>query len=422
MKVLFYILCCLFTFPLISVATEQPPAICRIKTLEVVPADKTISLHWQKPAENTCKKIIIYRKSGINMADRNHKSMDEYQTLSKDTDSFIDKSVKPGLLYFYSIGGLSSEKKECIKSPVRVGIIKDLTPPESVSKVQAKIDKQSIITVQWKPAKEPDVVSYQIYRGVEKLSTLQPVAIVSKNEAPIFKDKVDPLSPFAFIYVVSAIDSSGNEGPMSLPTSIEVPDKRAPEKPFMTSLHPDRHKISLSWSPSPSPDVVGYNVYRSTDNWKTRLKLNKELITLPGYADREIKFGVKYSYYVTAVDKAGNESKDSGDYSCRSIVEDKIVAPEALKLRKNKLNTPQLHWKIMGNEVRGYLVERRPGGAKDFRQVSGLLKENIFVDTDKTSDIEIEYRLRALYKNGQISPPSDPVLWKASRKQEREKL
>jgi P pilus assembly chaperone PapD len=66
------------------------------------------------------------------------------------------------------------------------------------------------------------------------------------------------------------------------------------------------HSVFLSWNPSTSSDVVGYNVYRTTSPGPPFAKLVNS--TQLSYADETVKSGKTYTYVVTAVDSAGDES------------------------------------------------------------------------------------------------------------------
>src|SRR5215469_6291650 len=66
------------------------------------------------------------------------------------------------------------------------------------------------------------------------------------------------------------------------------------------------HSVLLSWNPSTSSDVVGYNVYRTTSPGPPFAKLVNS--TQLSYADDTVKSGKTYTYVVTAVDSAGDES------------------------------------------------------------------------------------------------------------------
>lgn len=70
------------------------------------------------------------------------------------------------------------------------------------------------------------------------------------------------------------------------------------------------HVVDLSWHPSSSTDVAGYNVYRGPDGklWK---KINVSLTASTVYSDSTAANSSAYYYAATAVDIKGNESKKS---------------------------------------------------------------------------------------------------------------
>lgn len=72
------------------------------------------------------------------------------------------------------------------------------------------------------------------------------------------------------------------------------------------------HTVTLSWTaPSPvggSGTVSGYNVYRSPSSATTYAKLNTSVNAGLTYTDASVSAGTSYSYCVTTVDTAGEES------------------------------------------------------------------------------------------------------------------
>jgi hypothetical protein len=67
------------------------------------------------------------------------------------------------------------------------------------------------------------------------------------------------------------------------------------------------HVVDVTWKASSSPDVAGYNLYRSLDgiNWK---RINTSLIASTLYTDSTVANGTTYYYAATAVDISGLES------------------------------------------------------------------------------------------------------------------
>jgi len=67
--------------------------------------------------------------------------------------------------------------------------------------------------------------------------------------------------------------------------------------------------VDLVWTADTEADLAGYNVYR-LDN-QTAHRINKELLRTPTFRDTSAPPGRTLTYYVTAVDLSGNESKAS---------------------------------------------------------------------------------------------------------------
>lgn len=84
------------------------------------------------------------------------------------------------------------------------------------------------------------------------------------------------------------------------------------------------HTVDLSWSPSASPNIAGYNIYRAiyTSACGGYSKINgSSLDTATHYSDSTVSGGTNYCYATTAV----NTSNEESGYS--NIVADVQVAP-----------------------------------------------------------------------------------------------
>jgi len=74
-----------------------------------------------------------------------------------------------------------------------------------------------------------------------------------------------------------------------------------------TGTSPTQHVVDLSWTAS--PDVIGYNIYRSTVSGGPYTMINTALDSATTYNDNTVASGTTYYYVVTAVNA---ESEDSG--------------------------------------------------------------------------------------------------------------
>lgn len=74
------------------------------------------------------------------------------------------------------------------------------------------------------------------------------------------------------------------------------------------------HKAMLTWTPSTSA-VVGYNIYKGTQNGGPYSKINTSTVTGPTYTDASVQSGLTYFYVVTSVTSSGLESVHSSQVS-----------------------------------------------------------------------------------------------------------
>jgi hypothetical protein len=70
------------------------------------------------------------------------------------------------------------------------------------------------------------------------------------------------------------------------------------------------HVVDLSWKPSKSPHIAGYNIYRGLNETKWE-KINASLIASTLYDDSTVANGSTYYYATTAVNIEGEESAKS---------------------------------------------------------------------------------------------------------------
>ena len=103
-------------------------------------------------------------------------------------------------------------------------------------------------------------------------------------------------------------------GPESGSVEFTYRDIFAPEEPSgLAAVLGDASdaSIDLSWEASSATDIAGYNVYRRDAGGVQ--KLTSEPVVAAAFRDKTAVAGVSYTYWVTAVDATGNESKPSGE-------------------------------------------------------------------------------------------------------------
>ena len=75
-------------------------------------------------------------------------------------------------------------------------------------------------------------------------------------------------------------------------------------------LAPATHSVYLSWNPSTSPDISGYNVYRAvyTNSCGSFSRINSDLALETLYTDSVVTSGASYCYTTTTVNAQKEES------------------------------------------------------------------------------------------------------------------
>ncbi|MDD5645122.1 MAG: glucoamylase family protein [bacterium] len=76
-------------------------------------------------------------------------------------------------------------------------------------------------------------------------------------------------------------------------------------------------RVFIIWEASGEKDVIGYNVYRSSDKGKTLKKLNDRPVGLELFKDLDVKYGDSYLYFVSVLDASLNESGKSAAASAK---------------------------------------------------------------------------------------------------------
>jgi hypothetical protein len=184
---------------------------------------------------------------------------------------------------------------------------------------------ESAISISWQPpaanidgSTPVNLLGFNVYRvaGSADIDSEAPL-----NDAPVsgtqFQDKEFKFGE-EYRYLVRSV-SLGTEGGQveslnSNSITVSARDTFPPAAPSGISVAPSPGSLGIFFSANQELDVAGYNIYRSTDpdlpkaQWN---KLNPALLTRTTFQDERVESGIRYYYYLTAVDQAGNVSPPS---------------------------------------------------------------------------------------------------------------
>lgn len=195
-------------------------------------------------------------------------------------------------------------------------------PPTLIAPAE---ETETAITIRWRPptanidgSTPVNLLGYNVYRTSQSQTEVSQTPI---NSALVTAaEYVDKNFQFGeqYNYIVRSVSlGTGGAQVESLNSNVVAVAPRdvyRPSAPSSITVAAAPGRLSLFFPANPERDVAGYNVYRSTDpnlpleRWT---KLNDALLTRTTFQDETVESGVKYYYYLTAVDTAGNTSAPS---------------------------------------------------------------------------------------------------------------
>jgi hypothetical protein len=217
--------------------------------------------------------------------------------------------------------------------------------PEAIGDLTANVTEPAV-ELRWSPparttsgAAIAALAGYRVYRAeVEpnaltsdpaKLKRKTPAELLGVSPMPAYRDAQIEFEK-TYLYTVRSVaqyEPDSVESADSQAVVLTLKDTFAPAAPknvvavYVPATGETPAHIELSWSISPEADAAGYHVYRSEQEGKAGTRLTRELLPTPTFRDMWEEAGRGYSYTVTAVDRAGNESPPSTPVSA--------VAPNA---------------------------------------------------------------------------------------------
>ncbi|WP_167286385.1 fibronectin type III domain-containing protein [Paraflavitalea devenefica] len=209
----------------------------------------------------------------------------------------------------------------------------DTEAPTTPANLAASAVTQSSVTLSWDTATDNvGVAGYDIYQDSVKINT----ALVTTTTYTV--TGLTALNNYAFF--VRAVDAAGNASDNSNTVGITTPDTQAPSVPVNvgTSAVTDT-SFTLSWTASTDNiGVAGYDVYQNGS------KINAVLINTTSYDVTGLTQGTTYTYYVRALDAAGNVSANSSTVTVNTLDTQAPTAPAGLTSANLLATTVTLNW------------------------------------------------------------------------------
>jgi hypothetical protein len=249
----------------------------------------------------------------------------------------------------YSVRTRVSKKKDSADS--NVVALRVIPAGEPIRDLAAQVTKTAI-ELSWtaveKGAAEGapgSLAGYHVYRaeapaevktgGASEAKLAARMQMIGITASPGYRDSHFEFG-HTYIYSVRSVtqyESDSVESADSGLVTVTPRDRFPPAPPrglvvvFVPGTAQTPAHLELSWGISREPDLAGYYVYRIQETGRPGGRENHDLLLTPVFRDMSVQPGYSYSYTVTAVDRAGNESLPSEAVSAAVPAENESVKP-----------------------------------------------------------------------------------------------
>ncbi|HKK21066.1 MAG TPA: hypothetical protein VJ983_06300, partial [candidate division Zixibacteria bacterium] len=305
-----------------------------------------------------------------------------------------DIDVKQGVSYEYRAtlvapDGTESKPSEPQKAVFGVPMIPLLGPLD----VNAKATDKGVLLTWMSNPDDSGLFSYSVYRCPDSTGTFLKLNLAAltplidtggtENEGSFTDTTARPGR--TYYYAVVSTDYAGNESPRSPLLTVQPSDQSRPAIPQNVFANPSNLGVTITWDTVSGENVVGYNIYRSTDADSNYTRLNDAPLPLGNgyYEDATANLSDRYFYRVTAIGKNGRESETSA--RTLSLYENRRrpLPPQDVVVEADG-NTIKVSWTASTEaDVRGYYVYRADSYNRSLSQISPLIGRDTteFIDT-----------------------------------------
>ncbi len=337
-------------------------------------------LTWEQSHSKTQISYEIYRSIH---------SQKGYFLLKKDINSntFTDKTIKPGYTYFYKVKVVDNEGNSNISNEAQIH-----SYPSKVKLLGFL--KKDYIYLEWNKELVRSEISYDIYRSEHDNKNFK--LIYSNYKGNFARDR-EIVKNEIYYYKILAKNIDGvtiESNTIELFTNLDN---------IFLQYDIDNKKIKLFWNKVYGSNKLKYNIYKS-EITLNNFSLIKENTIINHYDDTDILDGHKYIYKIIGTDKL-NKTTESN-----TVVV--VINPKKLDNIKanliDKINV-QISWTIPNSNIatkfkilKSYLPD------KNFLPITSEITKDSYLDKNCKPGHKIFYKLVAINENG-IAVESDII-------------
>lgn len=387
-----------------NIADYYAPPITNFRSVNTQ-KNHEIKLMWHLENKKYLNGITIMRS-------RNYDSgYMRIATLSVEDSSYTDILPESGENFYYYLQLESADQAPLTTAKIFALYSDEQTLPEPPNEIDA-ITIPGGIKIYWKN-EEPYANGFYVYRRRNTTDPFVQVSalIPSGQEVYSFTDTSRLLrGGDVYEYVVKTRNEdnrfSRNSDTVSASSGVTV--VLAP--PMNLRYRDDDGVITLIWDNMNSwnNDLLGYNVYRNSDNtgWT---KINKDSLDAARnfFIDSTAQPGTNYSYAVTSFDMYGNQSEQSL-IATRTISENLLPPPPGIRITQSD-GAVYISWGQMQDEDVTVKIYRSEPGTKPVLAGTAEGGSDFFIDKNVSKGKLYFYQLSSVNKNNKEGALSEKV-------------
>ncbi len=188
--------------------------------------------------------------------------------------------------------------------------LNDNTAPTKPNGVAAVVDSKGIVTLKWRANKERDLNGYLVYRSSSEKAEFGGIINVPIKDTFVLDTLSLKLLNRDVFYRVVSVDHRLNRSENSETVKVQRPDTLPPVAPLLVTYVIKLDHFNLKFFNSSSLDVTQHILYKLKEGDKQYSKIILNASDTE-YIDKDIVENTNYTYYLQAVDEAGNVSPRS---------------------------------------------------------------------------------------------------------------
>lgn len=330
--------------------------------------------------------------------------------LNRNIRTFVDSI--PMNESYYRVAVINWVGKEQSSYPEFVQM-DDTTPPQKPIFTYYKASQKGVVTLNWTPNKESDLLGYSVFMSNSKKTEF---SLLTRNitKDTVFKDTLSlELLNKNIYYTLVAYDKRLNASIHSDTIIVKRPDILPPASPNFTNYTLTDSTIYLTWENSPSEDVIRTLLLRKADTDTSFTILGRFSVqdSINYFLDTKALQKHKYEYRLVVFDDSGLSNKEVCkinlslfDEGFKPKIKDVTIMTD-IKRREISFN-----WKYDHPDLEQFIIYRKKG--KDgYLSTFKYLPKNFhsFVEKDVVYDLPYSYSIMATFKDGSESKLTDPI-------------